>query len=134
VEGETGAPAVEAGWILLRFRSEPDAPTIGTAALVRGIADGPARSRILAILHAPATDPRVIAGLRKAAGSPDASIASAALSRLVQVRPTRDDALRRLEILSQAGSKEALELYLHETIHSPGSLSQSSDTMDTALL
>jgi hypothetical protein len=108
VETETGAPAIEAGWVLMRFTSEPDAPSIGIRALLRGIADGSSPNRTLAILHAPLSDPRIIDALRKAADSPDVGVATAALSRLVEQRSTRDEALRRLEILSKAGAKGAL--------------------------
>src|SRR5882757_353884 len=63
---------------------------------------------MLALLHAPVADRRVIDALRKAAASPEASVATATLSRLVQQRSTRDDALRRLEALAKAGAKGAL--------------------------
>jgi HEAT repeat protein len=108
VDTETGAPAIEAGWVLSRVARDGDAGAVGNAAILRGIADGAAHNRVLAILRAPMDDTRVTNALRKAADSPDPSVATAALSRLADVRATRDGALRRLEALSRTGAREAL--------------------------
>jgi HEAT repeat protein len=107
-ENERGSPSIEAGWLLLRFTREPDAPAVGSRALIRAIGDGITRDRVLAIADAPIADPGVVEALRKAAAVQDPAVKTAALSRLLESRATRDESLRALDSLAKSGSKEAL--------------------------
>jgi len=107
-ETERGTPPIEAGWVLLRFTLVDDAAPIGTRALLRALGEGLSRDRVLAIMDAPLTDPRVVDALRKAARTSDPAVKIAALARLTDSRATREEALRGLWAYAKAGSKEAL--------------------------
>jgi hypothetical protein len=107
-ENERGAPSIEAGWILLRFTQIDTAPAAGTWVLLRGIDEGLVRDRTLAIAHAPLADARIVDALRKAATSTEPTVKTAALARLLESHATRDEAMRALDAMSKAGSREAL--------------------------
>jgi hypothetical protein len=107
-ESDRGAPSIEAGWVLLRFARERDAAAIGMRALLRGMGDGLARDRVLAIMDAPAADAQVAAALGKAARSTDPAVRIAALSRLAESKVTREKAQSELGAMTKAGSKQAL--------------------------
>jgi len=107
-ESERGAPAVEAGWVLLRFKAERNATSIGTRTLIRAMKEGISRDRVLAIMDAPAEDPAVLDALRKAATTGDPMVKSAALSRLVAMPESRAQALLDLRALAKDGSQPAL--------------------------
>jgi hypothetical protein len=107
-ENDKGAPAIEAGWVLLRFKAEQNAAAIGTRALLRAMKEGLSRDRMLAIMDAPIEDPAVLDALRKAATTGDPSVKCAALSRLAGVRETRAQALLDLRELAKGGVREAV--------------------------
>jgi hypothetical protein len=107
-ESDRGAPSIEAGWVLLRFAREQDAAAIGTRALLRGMGDGLARDRVLAIMEAPAADAQVGAALGNAARSTDPAVRIAALARLAESNVTRAKAQSELGAMAKAGSKQAL--------------------------
>jgi HEAT repeat protein len=107
-ENERGAPTIEAAWVLLRFPRVDRAVPVGTHVILRAIADGLARDRVLAIMDAPLADPRVVPALRKAAMSSEPNVKAAALSRLAESAATRAEALRDLSAWAQTGSRDAL--------------------------
>jgi HEAT repeat protein len=107
-ENERGAPGIEAGWVLLRFKAEHDAAAIGTRTLIRGMKEGISRDRVLAIMDAPTEDPAVLDALRKAASLGDPAVKSAALSRLAEMPGTRAQALLDLRELAKSGSQAAV--------------------------
>jgi hypothetical protein len=107
-ESDRGAPAIEAGWVLLRFKPERNASASGTRALLRGMKEGISRDRVLAIMNAPIDDPAVLDALRKTASTSDTTVRCAALSRLAGVRESRAQALLDLRELAKGGSRDAL--------------------------
>jgi len=112
-ENERGAPAIEAGWVLLRFKAERNAAAIGTRTLIRAIMEGISRDRVLAIMDAPTDDPSVLDALRKAAILGDPAVKSAALSRLVDVPGSRAQAIVDLRELAKDGSPAAVLALAH---------------------
>jgi hypothetical protein len=107
-ENDRGAPAIEAGWVLLRFKAEHNASAIGTRALLRAMKEGVSRDRVLAVTDAPIDDPAVLDALRKVASSSDVTVKCAALSRLAAVRDTRAQAILDLRELAKSGSRDAI--------------------------
>jgi hypothetical protein len=107
-EGDRGAPAIEAGSVLQRFKTEQDAAAIGTRALVRGIGTGIARDRVLAIMDAPLADPAVGDALRKSARSEEPAVKAASLVRLSEDPATRSQALLELWAMQKAGLRIGL--------------------------
>ncbi|HEX9296880.1 MAG TPA: hypothetical protein VF881_13640 [Polyangiaceae bacterium] len=107
VESERGAPAIEAGRVLLNFERERDAVAIGTQALVRAMTDGLARDRELAIANAPVRDRQVLDALEKVARGGEVSVRAAALRRLAEVPAKRPQALLELRAMAKQGVREA---------------------------
>jgi hypothetical protein len=107
-ENQRGAYAIEAGALLLQMGADAEARAIGRHALLRGIADGLSRDRVLAINRAPMADRDVFLAVRKAARDADVPVKVAALKRLTDVAETRNEAWIELRKLADTGTRDAL--------------------------
>jgi hypothetical protein len=107
-ENERGAPAIEAGALLLQMGSDAEARATGKRALLRGIRDGLSRDRVLAIGRAPIAERDVLEAVSKAAGDADVPVKIAALIRLTEVAEARNKAWLELRRLADAGARDAL--------------------------
>lgn len=106
-ESERGAPAIEAGAVLVRRGG--DGSGAGLAAILRAIGDGVTRDRVLAIDSAPLENADALAAVRKASTDADAAVKLAALGRLVESSAERAAALATIAALATQGSVRALD-------------------------
>ncbi len=107
-ENERGAPAIEAGALLLQMGTTAEARATGKRALLRGIQEGLSRDRVLALRRAPIAERDIVEAVEKASRDADVPVKIAALTRLGEVADARTRAWAELRRLADAGARDAL--------------------------
>lgn len=107
-ETEHGAPAIEAGLVLLGGRPGEREKAAGLAAVLAGIKDGLERDRKFAISMAPLDYAQLKDAIDRACSAAPPSVRTSACARLSEIPASRTQAIASLQAIAQAGSKEAV--------------------------
>jgi len=107
-EKEHGAPAIEAGLVLLRGKPAEREKAAGLRAVLLAVGEGLERDRAFAISMAPLDYAQLKDAIVRACAAGPESVRIAACARLSEAAASRAQAISSLQAIAQAGSKQAL--------------------------